>query len=386
MEYTDNGYLPKGCHAMVASDFIDEFCHHSNRAPYEGAIINIFDFARSKGATRIIIGGSFITNDDDPSDLDCMIVFHDERSIPSYVDCAQVGNLEYDILYGSEQEPRTIDTFIKLMSTDRYGREDRGYVEVLLCDEMSPWEVHYVPNEDDFKIISRVYSERNIIERNKRRGLLVVIPGVRTRAEWLSNLIPAANHQGWQVAPFIYDNPATLLFDNDHRKRIVEDFRGWIYDLEAKYQPLSISLICHSFGTYIITKYIDGFKSVSDFLPIEIESLILTGSIINPDYDWNMHMPHKVGRILNIVAGNDDAVKYMPKSDMKKLIGMDPLFGRGAIDGIHCQSERILNRKFDILTHTNIFKDDIIEKVFLPFLNANNGIGHKETCQTDLFR
>ena len=46
MEYTDNGYLPKGCHAMVASDFIDEFCHHSNRAPYEGAIINIFDFAR----------------------------------------------------------------------------------------------------------------------------------------------------------------------------------------------------------------------------------------------------------------------------------------------------------------------------------------------------
>ena len=86
-----------------------------------------------------------------------MIVFHDERSIPSYVDCAQVGNLEYDILYGSEQEPRTIDTFIKLMSTDRYGREDRGDVEVLLCDEMSPWEVHYVPNEDDFKIISRVY-------------------------------------------------------------------------------------------------------------------------------------------------------------------------------------------------------------------------------------
>jgi hypothetical protein len=35
----------------------------------------------------------------------------------------------------------------------------------------------------------------------------------------------------------------------------------------------------------------------------------------------------------------------------------------------------------EILTHTNIFKDDVIEQFFLPYMNANNGIAHREAMQ-----
>ncbi len=41
-----------------------------------------------------------------------MIVFADERHIPTFVDCAQMENLEYDILYSSEQMRNTVDTYI----------------------------------------------------------------------------------------------------------------------------------------------------------------------------------------------------------------------------------------------------------------------------------
>jgi hypothetical protein len=258
---------------------------------------------------------------------------------------------------------------------------DRGVVEVRLYDQAQPWKVVYEPNHEELEVISRVYCERTIVERNKRRGILVVIHGLRTRAEWLSNLIPSANSQGWIVAPFIYENPSGLLFDNRKRQEIIEKFREWIYALEKKYEPLTISVLCHSFGTYIITKYIEGFASVDDFLPIQINTLILTGSIIRPDYDWNRHIPCRIGRVLNIVAGGDDAVKYMPKTDWKTLIGMDSLFGQGAIDGIINESDKVENRKLEILTHTNIFKDDVIEQLFLPYLNANNGIANREATQ-----
>lgn len=381
IRFTEKGRLEVGLHSMTAKEFIDTFCKKGIRAGYEHAVTNIFDFAVTNGATRMIIGGSFVTQADNPKDLDCMIVFCDERHIPKFVDCAQMDSLQYDILYSSEQMPRTIDTYIKLMSTDYYGFLDRGVVEVRLHDRIQPWKVVYEPNEDELEIISRIYCERNIIERNKRRGILVVIHGLLTRAEWLSNLIPAANSQGWIVAPFIYDNPASLLIEGSKRQKVVEQFREWVYNLEQKYQPQTISVLCHSFGTYIITKYIEGFASVEDFLPIQINSLILTGSIIRPDYNWNKHIPSRVGRVLNIVAGGDDAVKYMPKTDWKKLIGMDNLFGKGAVEGVFNESEYVENRKLEILTHTNIFKDDIIEQVFLPYLNANNGIANKDAMQ-----
>lgn len=380
MTYTEDGKLEPGLHSMTAYEFIDTFCKNGNRGNYELAVTNIFDYARYNGATRLIIGGSFITETEKPHDLDCMMVFIDERHIPTFVDCAQMDNIEYDILYSSEQMPKSIDTYIKLMTTDDIGLVDRGVVEVRLYDKIQPWKVVYVPNPDDLEIISRVYCERNIIERNKRRGILVVIHGLMTKAEWLSNLIPAANSQGWIVAPFIYDSPASLLFNGGMRQQVVEKFREWVYELEKKYQPPTISVLCHSFGTYIITKYIEGFAS-EKYLPVQINSLILTGSIIRPDYDWNALIPNKVGRVLNMVAEGDDAVKFMPEGGWKKLVGMDPLFGQGAIDGVKEESENVVNRKIEILTHTNIFKDDIIEQVFLPYLNVNNGIAHREATQ-----
>ena len=49
--------------------------------------------------------------------------------------------------------------------------------------------------------------------------------------------------------------------------------------------------------------------------------------------------------------------------------------------GVKNVSNNVENRKMEILTHTNIFKDDVIEQFFLPYMNANNGIAHREVMQ-----
>lgn len=380
MEYNDHGYLKEGIHTLTADAFIDEFCTKGCREEYKDAIINIFDFAKEKGAGRIIIGGSFLDSTATPNDLDCMMVFYKDINIPSFVDCAQMDNIEYDILYASEESPELINSFIKLMSLDDYGFEVKGVVEVKLNDHLKPWVMKFLPEENSMDVIHRIYSQRTFIERNKRRGIIVVIHGVNTNAQWLRNFVPACNKQGWIVAPFIYDNPPTLLVDSSAREKVVEDFREWIYDIKDKYQPQKINIVAHSFGTYIITKYIEGFKS-EKFLPIEIESLVLTGGIINPSYDWNQNIPCKVGNVLNIVAKGDDAVKFMPNGDWKKFFGVDSLCGQCAIDGFEVTSDKVVNRPFEILTHTNIFKDDFIEQKLLPYLNAHNGLGILEATK-----
>lgn len=378
IKYNKYGYLDSGIHPMTADEFIDTFCDKGNRSLYKNAVINIFDFAKENGAKRIIIGGSFLSIKDKPNDLDCMIVFYKDINIPSFVDCAQMDSIEYDILYASEETPQLIDSYIKLIRTNEYGLEDKGIVDVKLDDRIEPWEIKFHPDDEAMEIIHRIYSQRTFIERNKRRGLLVVVHGLCTNAQWLSNLTPTCNKQGWIVAPFIYENPSSLLFSKKQRAKVVEKFRNWIYALEKKYTPNNISIVTHSFGTYIVTKYIEGFKHEM-YLPIKIESLILTGGIINSSYVWHKNMPYKVGRVLNIVTRGDDAVKYMPKANWKKLVGMDNLFGQCAINGFDHQSDKVVNRSLEILTHTNIFKDDFIEQIMLPYLNVNNGIGTKET-------
>ena len=93
IKYNKYGYLDFGIHQMTADEFIYTFWDQGNRGKYKSAVTNIFDFAKEKGAKRIILGGSFLSTKENPNDLDCMIVFYKDISIPSFVDCAQMDNI-----------------------------------------------------------------------------------------------------------------------------------------------------------------------------------------------------------------------------------------------------------------------------------------------------
>lgn len=148
----------------------------------------------------------------------------------------------------------------------------------------------------------------------------------------------------------------------------MDNFRRWIYDLQKRFQQQFISVVAHSFGTYILAKYICGF---GDILPINLNAAILTGSILDAEFDWESHRGTKIGRVLNEVAPNDQWVKHMPKL---KWIHSDPLYGNSGVVGFKKPCDIVDQVSNDIFDHNNVIKRDVIERHWMPFLMANREV------------
>ncbi|MCD8423653.1 hypothetical protein [Tenacibaculum finnmarkense] len=369
-DFTNEGKLPKGIHICSGEEFINRFCAKDIRKDFNKPISDILDYARERGAVRLFIGGSFVTSNNNPRDLDCVIVFNQDRFIPNNTEEVSIKGLKFDILFASLESRNLIDTYIKLFSTCRYGGKDVGLIQVDLFGNNKTWEIKHYPSETDFEIIKKVYNDRSLIDLKEKKGILVSIHGLLSKAEWNQEIAPIASSQDWIFAPYTYDtNKPDLLFKPGKRSKVVDDFRDWIYDLQGRYEG-EISIIAHSFGTYIIGSYIEGFIN-QDYPPVTFNSIILTGSILNKNFEWEQHRGYSVGSVYNTIAPNDEFVKYMPETKLKKFIGMSNDFGKAGIEGFDSKTPMLTQNSFEILNHTNSIKRDIIESKWMPFLNAN---------------
>ncbi len=369
-DFTTEGKLPSGIHICSGEEFINRFCSTELRGNFEKPISDILDYAKERGAVEIFIGGSFITANVNPKDLDCVIVYNEDRYIPNNTEEISIKGLKFDILFASLESPNLIDSYIKLFSTCRYGSKDVGVIQIDLYSKNKTWEIRHYPDDADFEIIKRVYNDRSLIDLKEKRGILVSIHGLLSRAEWNTEIAPIASSQDWIFAPYTYNtNKPDLLFRPGKRFDVLEDFREWIYNLQTRFEG-DISIIAHSFGTYIIGAYLEGFGE-DECPPVTFNSIILTGSILNENFDWEKYRGLSVGSVYNTIAPNDEFVKYMPETELKRFIGMSNTFGQAGIKGFNNESPMLTQSSFEIFTHTNTIKRDIIEQKWMPFLNAD---------------
>jgi len=368
--FSTNGFLPEGIHLTSGDEFIERFCFGDYRRKFVKPISDIFDFAKNRGASHLFIGGSFITSKENPRDLDCVMVFKSDRLIPGNTEKVAVNELTFDILYASLESQNLIDSYLKLFTTGRQGIQNIGIIQVDLYDKKSLWTIKHNPTEEEFEIIKRAYNDR-VVDVNSKNGLLISIHGLLSRSEWMKEIAPIASSQGWIYAPYVYDiNDPGLLFSENKRKKVVDDFREWAYDMMHRYNTPSVSVIAHSFGTYIVGAYLNGFD-INELPPVTFDSIILTGSILSSNFDWEKFRGKSVGKVYNMVAPNDEYVKFMPATDLKKLLGMSTTFGNAGLKGFSQQSNLIVQSSNSIFTHTNTIKRDIIETKWMPFINAN---------------
>jgi hypothetical protein len=369
-DFTSEGKLPAGIHICSGEEFINRFCSTELRNNFEKPISDILDYAKERGAVEIFIGGSFITANKNPKDLDCVIVYNEDRYIPNNTEEVCIKGLKFDILFASLESPNLIDSYIKLFSTCRYGSKDVGVIQIDLYSKNKTWEIRHYPDDADFEIIKRVYNDRSLIDLKEKKGILVSIHGLLSRAEWNTEIAPIASSQDWIFAPYTYNtNKPDLLFRPGKRFDVLEDFREWIYGLQDRFEG-DISIIAHSFGTYIIGAYLEGF-GVDECPPVSFNTIILTGSILTENFDWEKYRGLSVGSVYNTIAPNDEFVKYMPETELKRFIGMSNTFGQAGINGFKNESPMLTQNSFEIFSHTNTIKRDIIEQKWMPFLNAN---------------
>lgn len=368
--FNETGTLPAGIHLCTGFQFIDRFCKgNPKREDLTKAVIDILDFAKSRNSRYIFVGGSFITNKEDPADLDVVVTFRNKDHIPSKSERLILAGKRVDIMFCSEDEPKILDSFIHLLSHGRFD-DDRGIIQMEVESKTQPWKINHLPDEDTYEVIKRAYFNRELVDLNESAGVLVTVHGLLSDASWNSHIVPIASSQGWTVAPYYYGyQTPDILFSENKRKSAVDAFRDWIFEINQTFgRNTNISIIAHSFGTYLVGKYLDGFK---DMPPVTFNSIILTGSILNESFDWTACAGKKVARVRNEIAPNDQWVKWMPE---KKWLGLDPLFGQAGIQGFKDKSQILTQHENSIFDHNNVIKRDVITSHWLPYLNSNRNV------------
>ncbi|MCU1782184.1 hypothetical protein NTD80_05395 [Pseudomonas sp. 13B_2.1_Bac1] len=373
--FNEQGFLPEGIHTCSGSEFIEKFCSENEiRQNFRKAAVDIFDFAASRNANYVFIGGSFITEKKDPHDLDALIVLKSREHIPTKNERLLISGRRLDVMFCSEDDPKILNAFIHLLQNGRFN-QNLGIIQVLLNSSQAAWEIRQFTDDDTYEVIKRAYINRELIELNEPAGVLVTVHGIMSNGGWNTHVLPAASNQGWIVAPYFYGfETPDILLNKGKRKAAVDDFREWIYDIQQTYcqNGEKISVIAHSFGTYLVGAYMSGFEEVP---PVTFNTIILTGSILNENYDWAACAGNKVGRVRNEIAPNDQWVKWMPD---KKWIELDPLFGRAGVNGFNSDSSILDQPRNNIFDHNNVIKRDVVRTMWMPYLNSNKGAGMKE--------
>ncbi|HFQ5008825.1 TPA: hypothetical protein ACG1TX_004303 [Vibrio vulnificus] len=358
---TEAGLLPPGIHKCSGEEFLRTFCETSDhRVLYHKTVSDLFDYAKSVNAQYVFVGGSFVTKEDKPADFDAVIVLKNSSYISSGKERLNISGQTVDVMFCAEDQPKLVDSLVYLLSHGKFG-EEKGVIQVNLFKDRSHWKVETVTDDDEYQMLIQAYNHRSVVSLDEPKGVLVTIHGLNTTAAWNSDVMPIFSSRGWVVAPFNYgfQLPNALVNDST-RKDILNRFRDWIYDIKVTYKA-PISVIAHSFGTYIIGKYLAGFD---DNTPVEFESIILTGSILHEEYDWDSQKK-KVGRVRNEIAPNDQWVKWMPD---KKVFGLDNLFGQAGVNGFYNHPDMVTQHSNTIFDHNNMIKRDVIKEMWLPFI------------------
>lgn len=366
-KFEKGGNLPKGVHQCTGDEFINRFCRDEYRKAFEKSISDIFDYAIATNAAFLFFGGSFVSSKDKPNDIDCVMVYKNSQYIPPRSERLIIKATKLDIMFCSLEQTDIVHSYIKLLAGNRYGAEV-GIVQINLRDKDGE-ELWYMmqPPSDVFDIVKEGYINRDFIEGYEQNGVLVTIHGLLSTATWNCEIAPIASSQGWIFAPYVYEgNTPDLFYDKSKRAEIVDNFRVWLYELSKRF-PYEISIIAHSFGTYIVASYLFNF----DVPPVKINCLILTGSILNREFKWS-NMKNKVAKVRNEIAPNDEWVKFMPNNlVLRKLGGIDPIFGDSGVHGFSDTPSFLTQPTNHIFSHNNVIKRDVIEKMWMPYLVSN---------------
>lgn len=372
LKFDDFGYLPPVVHQLSSHDFTTLFCdpadllHTSesktSRRAFGAAFQQLQVWAKDAGATSIVVGGSFITDKPAPSDMDVLVVFSCSRDIKSPASAPSTRGASIDIQCISEDEPELLQAFLQLIGADRR-YIGRGLIQVKLHPSIKSLEM----SSDRSPMMSAAwlsYTQRKHTTRSDSSRLVIPIHGIRSDAAWVPKFTLHASTAGWGVAPFIYGFESGLILGDENRKAaVVNEFRLWLNEIRSTYKG-TISIVAHSFGSYIVGRYLKDAGALAE----QFGGIVLTGSILSPDYDWRSILNKEVvTMVLNTRSANDQWVKILPDGGLP-FLAKDALMGKAAVDGFKNSHPRLIERQSNLLNHNNMFELDVMLKIWLPFL------------------
>jgi pimeloyl-ACP methyl ester carboxylesterase len=126
------------------------------------------------------------------------------------------------------------------------------------------------------------FREVFFLELGSMRPLVISVHGIRTRGAWQKELTSELNRAGLNHLPLDYGFFLALqLLWPGSRQRALQWFLEAYTDARNEYGNAPISVIAHSFGSYLVARTLEQRPEVT------FERVILCGSIVQRDYPWS---------------------------------------------------------------------------------------------------
>ncbi len=194
--------------------------------------------------------------------------------------------------------------------------------------------------------------------------VVVLVHGIRTQAPWAEMVMHALSDEPTiqKVIPvrYGYFNMFRFLTPVLTRRGPIRLLARELRDIRKQFPDARLTIIAHSFGTYATAQVLD------DATDIEIDRLILCGSIIPQDFRWDKVADQVRHEILND-CGTRDIWPVMAKF-MTWGFGPSGTFGFG--------KSRVRDR-FHNFQHSDFFDRAFVERFWVPYL-VDGTIAHSD--------
>lgn len=195
-----------------------------------------------------------------------------------------------------------------------------------------------------------------------KKQVVVLIHGIRTMASWMSDIRGTLQQAGFTVVPTSYGeySLARFLFPGAWLRRgPIETIRQQIERAMDTHKVDSVSVIAHSFGTYVVAQIL------AQEPQIRWRRIILSGSVIPQRFPFNQYAerfegPDDSSPILNEVGTKD----FLPALAESVTWGYGHIGTHGLNDGL------VENRWREGLSHSDFLTPAFVGTHWVPFLQG----------------
>ncbi|MEZ8791470.1 hypothetical protein AB6D86_06260 [Vibrio splendidus] len=207
----------------------------------------------------------------------------------------------------------------------------------------------------------------NITRKVEKDYAVVTVHGIRTFGSWQEFLFSEVKkynneknieHLGFK---FVGIDFFTFLFPS-LRKKIVSRLESELIDWLKNNKAKQIIFFSHSFGTYLTVKALENIKDSADLSCIKC--IVLSGSVLDQDYDFS-----KLEHLKNITIVNDCAI-----NDVPLLFSEAAVLGTGmaGLTGFRMLSSSKVTNRFFCGGHSMFFNRDgrFLKEYWLPIFKG----------------
>jgi pimeloyl-ACP methyl ester carboxylesterase len=195
--------------------------------------------------------------------------------------------------------------------------------------------------------------------------LVVLVHGINTRALWMSDVKPALESAGFTVGQTSYGRFSILRFlapfrwlRNKAISRVAMDIRTArrAYKIAKGNDPKMMSVISHSFGTYVVGRLL------TDYPDFQWYRIIFCGSVVREDFPLHQVLERFAHPLLNEIGTKD----YLP------ALAESAGWGYGSVGSTGFNRPPVETRWHHGYSHSNFLTEEFCKEFWIPFLQGHS--------------